>query len=60
MEAEAREMISEKLESTPDATGVELEEDLGTAIRKLFAPLGGVELQIPPLRKSHRQIPTFE
>jgi plasmid stability protein len=60
MEAEAREMISEKLESTPDATGVELEEDLGTAIRKLFAPLGGVELQIPPRRKSHRQIPTFE
>ncbi len=39
---------------------VEPEEDFGTAIRKLFAPLGGVELQIPPRRKSHRPIPTFE
>jgi plasmid stability protein len=36
------------------------EEDFGTAIRKLFAPLGGVELQIPPRRKSHRPIPTFD
>ncbi len=33
---------------------------LGTAIHDLFAPLGGVELQIPPRRKSHRSIPTFE
>jgi hypothetical protein len=29
-------------------------------IRNLFAPLGGVELQIPPRRKSHRPISTFE
>ena len=60
MEAEAREMISGTLESIPTASGIEPEEDLGTAIRKLFAPLGGVELQIPPRRKSHRQIPNFE
>jgi hypothetical protein len=35
-------------------------EGLGTAIHNLFAPLGGVDLQIPPRRKSHRPIPTFE
>ena len=41
----------------PESTA---EEDFGTAIRKLFAPLGGVDLQIPPRRKSHRPIPTFD
>jgi plasmid stability protein len=39
---------------------VALNKGLGTAIHDLFAPLGGVELQIPPRRKSHRPIPTFE
>lgn len=39
---------------------IALKEGLGTAIQRLFAPLGGVELQIPARRKSHRQIPTFE
>ncbi|HEY1902715.1 MAG TPA: hypothetical protein VGG56_09810 [Terracidiphilus sp.] len=48
MEAEAREMISGVLQKPSEAVGVEPEEDLGTAIRNLFAPLGGVELQIPP------------
>jgi plasmid stability protein len=38
----------------------EPEEDFGTAIRKLFAPVGGIELQIPKRRKSHRPIPTFD
>jgi plasmid stability protein len=60
MEAEARELISKPLESISNSPRVEPEEDLGTAIRKLFAPLGGVELQIPPRRRSHRPIPTFE
>jgi plasmid stability protein len=54
MEAEARQMISEPLMRTPSTLGIEQEEDLGTAIRKLFAPLGGVELQIPP-RQFSRQ-----
>jgi plasmid stability protein len=60
MEAEARELISKPLESISNSPHIEPEEDLGTAIRKLFAPLGGVELQIPPRRRSHRPIPTFE
>ena len=46
MEAEAREALSEFVVSSP--ASVEPEEDLGTAIRKRFAALGGVELQIPP------------
>jgi plasmid stability protein len=58
MEAELREMLTALLEDAPKAEGPE--EDLGTAIHKLFAPLGGVELKIPPRRKSHRPIPTFE
>jgi len=60
MEAEVREIVSRTLEEPSEAAGVEPEEDLGTAIHKLFAPLGGVELQIPLRRKSHRPIPTFE
>jgi plasmid stability protein len=56
MEAEAREMISDLVTSSPVAPG----QGLGTAIHNLFAPFGGVELQIPPRRKSHRQPPTFE
>jgi len=59
MEAEARELISESLRKPSEERNVP-EEDLGTAIRNLFAPLGGVELQIPPRRKSHRPIPTFD
>lgn len=62
MEAEAREVLALLPDPNSAFTKVELEpeEDLGTAIRKLFAPLGGVELQIPPRRKSHRPIPTFD
>jgi plasmid stability protein len=62
MEAEAREVLS-GLNEPPSKTAkarVVPEEDFGTAIRKLFAPLGGVELKIPPRRKSHRPIPTFD
>jgi plasmid stability protein len=58
MEAEAREALAEFVASNP--ASVEPEEDLGTAIRKRFAAFGGVELQIPPRRKSSRPIPTFD
>jgi plasmid stability protein len=58
MEAEAREALVEFVASSP-AT-FEPEEDLGTAIRKRFAAFGGVELQIPPRRRSSRPIPTFD
>jgi plasmid stability protein len=58
MEAEARAILTALVENAP-RTEAPL-EDLGTAIRKLFAPLGGVALKIPPRHKSHRSIPTFE
>ena len=61
MEAEAREVLAQSLDGERVSGNVaELEEDLGTAIHKLFAPLGGVELEIPPRQKSHRRIPTFK
>jgi plasmid stability protein len=54
MEAEVREMLSSQIaDKSTKPVG------LGTAIHELFAPLGGVELQIPTSRKSHRQTPTF-
>jgi plasmid stability protein len=56
MEAEVREVLSDLAASSPAAP----RQGLGTAIHNLFAPLGGVDLQVPPRRKSHRQIPTFE
>lgn len=43
MEQEAREILKAEL-SKPD----EQPKDLGKAIRDIFAPLGGVELKIPP------------
>jgi plasmid stability protein len=56
MEAEVREVLSDLVASGPAPP----RQGLGTAIHDLFAPLGGVELQVPPRRKSHRQIPTLE
>ncbi|HEY1207773.1 MAG TPA: hypothetical protein VGE85_00260 [Terracidiphilus sp.] len=56
MEAEVREALVELVASSPASP----EEDLGTAIRKRFAAFGGVELQIPPRRKSSRPIPAFD
>jgi antitoxin FitA len=57
MEAEARAVLCESVQTqmSPD-----LKENLGMRIHRRFAALGGVELQIPPRTKSHRQIPTFE
>ena len=43
MEQEAREILQSALSKSPQ-TG----EDLYKAIRRRFAPLGGVELEIPP------------
>jgi antitoxin FitA len=43
MEQEAREILKSAL-SQPE----EPPKDLGKAIRDIFAPLGGVELKIPP------------
>jgi plasmid stability protein len=62
MEAEAREVLSESAYLPPKAVGATLdpEEDFGTAIRKRFAALGGVELEIPPREFSSRPIPTFD
>jgi antitoxin FitA len=43
MEQEAREILQSELSKTPQ-TG----KDLVAAIRRRFAPLGGVDLEIPP------------
>ena len=43
MEQEAREILKNELSKTKEPP-----TDLGKAIREIFAPLGGVELQIPP------------
>jgi len=46
MEAEVRACLALLAEEDTPSAGAE--EDLGTAIRRLFAPLGVVELKIPP------------
>ena len=43
MEQEAREILKAELNRTDEPP-----RDLGKAIRELFAPYGGVELEIPP------------
>ena len=45
MEHEAREILKSELNKPHDASPP---RDLGKAIREIFAPLGGVELEIPP------------
>ena len=49
MEEEARRILRSALgeDQTPAKDAVP-EKDLGTAIHELFAPLGGVDLDIPP------------
>ena len=56
MEAEARQILTRLVADETSSP----RQDLGTAIHNLFAPLGGVELEIPPRQKSTRPIPTFE
>lgn len=46
MEAEARALLSEM--AIKGQSGAALEEDLGTAIHRRFAAVGGVDLEIPP------------
>jgi plasmid stability protein len=60
MEAEARETLLSSVQIAPSVATHELDRGLGTAIHNLFAPLGGVDLDLPPRRKSHRPLPTFE
>ncbi len=57
MEAEAREMLHESLaKALRDVDEV----DIGTAIHRRFAALGGVDLDIPPRRFSNRPLPKFD
>jgi len=58
MEAEARAFLTEGLGKHTSPT--EPEEDLGTAIHRRFAALGGVDLEIPPREFSTRPIPKFD
>jgi antitoxin FitA len=51
MEQEARELLEAGLART-DAEP----ENLGEAIHRIFAPLGGVDLKIPPRRGTIREI----
>lgn len=46
MEQEAREILKSALRSSP--TRPKSGADLAEAIRRRFAPLGGVELELPP------------
>jgi plasmid stability protein len=55
MEAEARAILKEVLTKGHPKTGA----DLVAAIRSRFAPLGGVELELPP-RTPGREPPHFE
>lgn len=54
MEEEARTILSAALPETPRRT-----EGLGTAIRRRFAPLGGMELELPP-REKMPEPPSFD
>jgi plasmid stability protein len=55
MEAEARAILREALANPQPASGAELV----VAIRRRFAPLGGVELELPP-RAPAREPPHLE
>ena len=57
MEAELRQIINDAVGNAPDATR-ETGRDLAEAIRRRFAPYGGVELDIPP-REVGRDPPDF-
>ena len=57
MEAELRQIINDAVGNVPDATQ-ETGRDLAEAIRRRFAPYGGVELDLPP-REVGREPPDF-
>lgn len=48
MEQEAREILRNELAKATPATMPQTGKDLVEAIRRRFAPYGGVELEIPP------------
>jgi plasmid stability protein len=54
MEEEARDILQSSLNRAPAAPG-----NLAAAIRARFAPLGGIELALPP-REPMREPPTFD
>lgn len=54
MEEEARHVLTSALAEEPKRP-----LNLADAIRSLFAPLGGVDLEIPP-REPMRRLPTFK
>ncbi len=61
MEEEARRILRSALDEdeAPAETAVP-EKGLGTQIHELFAPLGGVELDIPPRNAGpERELPRF-
>lgn len=58
MEAEARLVLTAAVKVSRQTEALKM--GLGTAIHTLFASLGGAELEIPPRRKSTRQVPRFE
>jgi antitoxin FitA len=55
MEAEARTILSEAMASEHD----EAEPNLAQAIRRRFAPLGGIDLELPP-REDVEDPPSFD
>lgn len=55
MEAELRAIVTDAVETPPRPADI----NLADAIRRRFAPFGGVELEIPP-RQPLREPPTFE
>jgi len=60
MEAEARALLTEKSAETVQDVNEMREVDLGTAIHRRFAALGGVDLKIPPRKFSNRPLPKFD
>lgn len=58
MEAEARWILWACLADESSPASSPPEGDLGSAIHALFAPLGGVELDLPP-REPMREPPDF-
>ncbi len=65
MEAEARATLSDLLEESPTDEALTVKPsrdqvDIGTAIHRRFAALGGVDLKIPTRTFSTRKPPKFD
>ena len=54
MEAEIREILHDAAIENPSS------DNLAVLIREHMAPLGGVELELPPRTVSNREPPTFD